>query len=151
MKSKFLMYVLALGWVFLAIFLTSGYFFNKLSSVSHSSLFSTVTWENHVKVFNGAIQCNLISDDLLERKSILKEQIFLKMRSREENSDGITYYFQDDTKLLESVMEHMLIEKACCPFFKFDLSILPFDGGFALRISGSEAALEIIKEFENSI
>jgi len=86
----------------------------------------------------------------LERKKILKETIFSKVVKKEESLNGYTYFFEDDSNLLASVLEHVQIEKACCPFFKFDISILPFSKGFALQISGSEAALEMIKEFELS-
>jgi len=132
----------------LALFLSSGYYFNKLSSDSAAFKFSPVTWDDHMQMFNGAIQCNLIEDDLLERKKLLKETIFSKVLKKEESLNGYIYYFNDDPNLLESVLEHIQIEKACCPFFKFDISILPFNNGFALQISGSEDAIEMIKDFE---
>lgn len=113
-------------------------------------MLSPISWDNHLQIFNGAIQCNLIGDDLLDRKLVLKERIFSKVIKREESLNGITYYFKDDSKLLESVLEHVQIEKACCPFFKLDISILPFNNGFALKISGSEDAIEMIKDFELS-
>jgi len=144
------MIILGLGWVFLALFLTSGYYFNKLNNDSNGFKFSPITWNNHIKVFNGAIQCNLIGDDLLDRKKMLKQTIFSKVLKRKESLNGITYYFNDDSNLLELVLEHVQIEKACCPFFKFDISILPFNNGFALQISGSEDALQMLKEFESS-
>ena len=80
----------------------------------------------------------------------MKEEIFAKVTKREKSKNGIIYYFENDPKLLQSVLEHVQIEKSCCPFFKFDISILPFDHGFALQISGSEDAMEFIKEFESS-
>lgn len=101
-----------------------------------------------MQIFNGVVQCNLIGDDLLDRKMILKENIFSNVQKREESLNGITYYFKDDSNLLESLLEHVQIEKACCPFFKFDISILPFNKGFALKISGSKEAIEMIKNFE---
>ena len=104
-----------------------------------------------MQLFEGAIQCNLIEEDLVERKKVLKEAIFSKVQKKEESSEGFIYYFEDDSELLSNVLEHVEIEKACCPFFKFDISILPFNNGFALQISGSEAALEMIKEFESGV
>ncbi len=149
MKRKILIIILGFGWIFLALFLTSGYYFNTLTNRSNGFKFSPIPWDNHLQVFNGAIQCNLIEDDLLDRKKILKQRIFSNVLKRVESEIGITYYFKDDFNLLESVLKHVQIERACCPFFKFDISILPFNNGFALQISGSKEALQMLKEFES--
>jgi len=146
MRKKTSTIILGLGWVLFALFLISGYFYNKLSDTSANYAFSPITWESHMQIFNGAVQCNLIGDELMERKAILKKEIFSKVEKRVESSNGLIFYFKDDINLLESVLEHMIIEKACCPFFKFDVSILPFDKGFALQISGSENAIEMVKK-----
>jgi len=150
MRRKILIILLSAGWFLFALSLTSGYYFKKLSYKSNEFKFSPIAWDDHLQVFNGAIQCNLIEDDLLERKQILKETIFSKVIKKERSLNGYLYYFDDDTKLLADVLEHVQIEKACCPFFKFDISILPFNNGFALQISGSEDAIEMIEEFDSS-
>ena len=144
------MVILGLGWVFLVLFLASAYFFNKLSDNSNASNFNPISWDNHMQVFNGAIQCKLLDDDLVARKKVLKETIFSQVIKKEESLNGFTYYFKDDPDLLASVFEHVQIEKACCSFFKFDISILPFKKGFAVQVSGSEDAFEMIKKFEAS-
>ena len=150
MRRKIMIITLSLGWVFLALFLTSGYYFNTLSNKTHTFKLSPITWEDHMQIFNGAIQCNMLEEDLLDRKRILKKTLFSKVEKREESLNGISYYFKDSPNLLESLLEHVQIEKACCPFFKFDISILPFNKGFALKVSGSKEALEMIKDFESS-
>lgn len=150
MKLKMLIAFLGLGWVFLALFLMSGYYYNKLSNNSERFQLSPITWESHMQVFNGVVQCNLMEEDLLKRKKVLKETVFSNVLQRKESADGVTYYFEYKANLLESVLEHVQIEKACCPFFKFDISILPFNQGFALQISGSEEALKMLKEIEPS-
>ena len=103
-----------------------------------------------MQMFNGVVQCNLIEEDLLNRKEVLKQDVFSHVFKRKESLNGVIYYFNDDPNLLESVLEHILIEKACCPFFKFDISILPFNNGFALQISGPEDALKMLREIESS-
>jgi len=148
-NKTILLVVLGMGWVFFALILSSNYFFNKFSISPEASSFNPITWENHMQLFNGAVQCNLIEEELLERKKLLKETIFSNVQRRVESSDGITYYFDDEADLIASVLEHVQIEKACCPFFKFDISILPFNNGFALKISGSEEAIEMIKGLES--
>lgn len=143
--------VLGLGWIILALFLVSGYFYEKLSIPSERTTFTPISWESHKQIFSGVVQCSLISEDLSIRKEELKKTIFSKVEKRKEDSNGIIFYFNDEPNLLESVLEHMMIERQCCPFFKFDVSILPFNKGFALQISGSEDAIEMVKEYELEI
>lgn len=150
MKNKVSIFVLSLGWVLLAIFLFSGYYFNKFSEGVNNTNFSPIAWEDHMQMFKGAVQCTLTDDDLLERKKLLKEKIFSKVNAKKEMPNGIAYYFSDDKLLLADAIEFILKEKACCPFFKFDLSILPFDNGFAIQISGSEEAMAMLKDFESN-
>ncbi len=151
MKKKLIIAILGLGWMLLALFLMSGYFFNQISGTDDAYPFNPIAWDSHIQMFNGALQCKLIGEELSERKKILQKEIFSNVERRNETSNGVIYYFNDDSILLETVLEHILIEKTCCPFFKFDVSILPFNYGFALQISGPEAALDLIKEYELEI
>ncbi len=143
--------ILGLGWIILAFFLVSGYYYEKFSIPSDSTAFIPISWESHKQIFHGVVQCSLIPEDLNIRKEELKKTIFSKVEKRKEDSNGIIFYFNDEPNLLESVLEHMMIERLCCPFFKFDVSILPFNKGFALQISGSEDAIEMIKAYELEI
>ena len=103
-----------------------------------------------MQVFKGALQCNLTNEKLLERKKILKEKIFSKVSKKEKKLNGFVYYFENEEILLNDALEFIQKEKACCPFFKFDISILPFDYGFAIQISGPDEVLEMLKDFENN-
>ena len=150
MKKNILFVLLSAGWFFLAVFLLSGYYFNKLSVGVDTSIFSPVSWGDHMQVFEGALQCSLTDEDLLERKQVLKESVFSKVTRKEEKTNGFVYYFKDEEGLLNDALEFIQKEKSCCPFFKFDVSILPFDHGFAIQISGSEEAIGMLKDFENN-
>lgn len=150
MKKYILTLFFASGWILFALFILSGYFFNRLSNEPKSSFFTPIRWENHLQIFDGAIQCSLVDEDLLERKNFLKEKIFSKAINKEITSTGLLYYFRDDPIVLGFILEFIEKEKACCPFVKFDLSILPFKQGMAIRISGSKEAIEFLKDFENS-
>ena len=84
----------------------------------------------------------------MERKENLRKNIFSKTKERIEISNGVIYRFEDNPELLTNALEFIQQEKACCPFFKFDISILPFQNGFAIQISGSELAKEMLIDFE---
>lgn len=144
--------ILFLGsaWVLLAIFILSSYFFNKYSNDNNQPAFMPIAWEDQKQFFKGAIQCSLTSEALLERKQQLKEKVFSKVIKKEQTQNGYIFYFNNDAKILEETLEFVLKEKACCPFFKFDISILPYNYGFAFQISGAEEALEMLEDFENN-
>lgn len=148
MKMRISMVLLGMGWVLLGLFLLSGSYYKKLTGTSNTSFLSPIAWEDHLQVFKGAVSCSLSSEELLERKVYLRESIMSKVDRKEVQANAYVFYFKDDPLLLQDIMEFMQKEKACCPFFKFDLSILPFEKGLALQISGSDEAFEMIKEME---
>ena len=136
-----------LGWILLILFLISGFVFNKFSSESRSA-FAPIAWEDHVTVMQGVISCSLTDAELIDRKLELKTKIFSKLKKKVELEDGFIYYFDDEKDLADNITEFMLKEKDCCPFFKFDLSILPFEKGIAFQISGSKEIKNMLIDFE---
>ncbi len=151
MKMQITTILLGLGWVLLGLFLLSGNYFKKLTGSTDHSFISPIPWEDHVKLFKGAVSCTLTSEELVERKAYLKEQVMSKVIRKEIQAGAHIFYFEDDPDLLRHLMEFVQEEKDCCPFFKFDLSILPFEQGIALQVSGSEAAMEMMKEEVNDL
>ena len=151
MKNKLLIPVLALGWVFLFLFLGSAYFFNSFTSDTNENVWSPIAWEEHLLVFDGALTCSLTSEELLERKQELKESIFPQLVKKVALDNGYIYYFEDDQQLAEDILEFIGKEKQCCPFFKFDFSVLPFNKGLALQISGSPAVKDFLKDMEQAL
>ncbi len=135
------------GWLLLILFLISGYVYNRFSDIPNDRNWTMVSWKNQKDMFSGLVQCSLTAAEEMERKEELKEEIFSKTIRTEEIQNGFVFFFEQDLELLKIAMEYVLKEKACCPFFKFDISILPFDQGFAIQLSGSEEAKEFIREF----
>lgn len=144
--------ILYLGWVLLVLFLGSGYIMNKFKSGTENFPFQPITWGEHLSVFEGALSCSLTSEELRERIAMLRKEVFPKMIKKEELEEGYIYYFEDEGDLAIKILEFIGKEKQCCPFFKFDLSILPFKKGLALQISGSEGVKAFLssKELEGS-
>lgn len=150
MNNRIRNVIFGLGWILLLLFLVSGYIFNKFSSDSKSA-FAPIAWEDHVAVMQGAISCSLTDEELIDRKLELKTKIFSKLKKKVELEDGFIYYFDDEKGLAATITEFLLKEKDCCPFFKFDLSILPFEKGIAFQISGSEGVKDFLLDFEKEI
>ncbi len=64
-----------------------------------------------------------------------------------ESSHGYIFYFKDESKLLESLTMFIVAEQNCCPFFRYNISILPNKKGLALEIAGPKAAKLMIQNF----
>ncbi|MFK8008499.1 MAG: hypothetical protein AB8H03_19225 [Saprospiraceae bacterium] len=150
MNSKIRNVIFGLGWILLILFLISGYVFNKFSGDSRSA-FAPIAWEDHVTVLQGALSCSLTDAELIDRKLELKTKIFSKLKKKVELDDGFVYYFDDEKELAAIITEFMLKEKDCCSFFKFDISILPFEKGIAFQISGSKGVKDLLVDFEKEV
>ncbi len=148
MKKSLFYFIMTSGWIVLAIFLVSGFYYNKFSDNKEHSNFHPIEWKDHLQLFEGVLQCSLSDSDLIDRKKVLKEKIFSKVINKEQKPNGFVYHFDYDESILHDILDFTKKEKACCPFFKFDISILPFDHGLAIQLSGSEEVVEILEDFE---
>jgi len=142
--------ILGLGWVLFILFLGSRYVMNQFKSGNDNSVFTPITWGEHLNVFEGALSCSLTSVELRDRIALLRTEIFPNLTKKEELADGFIYYFDDEGDIAIKILEFIGKEKQCCPFFKFDISVLPFKKGIALQISGSKGVKDFLlsKELE---
>ena len=136
---------LFLGWILLFLFVGTTILYNKFSSSREASLFTPIAWENQVAIVEGVIACSLTDSELAIRTEKLKMNLFSKVQKKVELEDGFVFYFEDKENLMDSLMEFIRFEKKCCPFFKFDLSILPYGNGIALKISGGEGVKDFLQ------
>ncbi len=144
MKIKSLL--CALGWLAFAALLIGSSIFNSFVSEGNQS-FESIIWKKNVQVFDGLLSCSLLPDDLNERVTMLKEELFTDEVETEELEDGYMFFFDDEGEVATKLLDFLDIEKQCCPFFKFDLSILPFKQGMALKISGGPRVKSFIEYY----
>ncbi len=76
----------------------------------------------------------------------LKEKIFRQIDRPKtiEEDDGFKYTLLDEKNLLRNLGEWMVYEQACCPFFRFDLTVTPNRGPIYLRIGGPKGVKEFL-------
>lgn len=91
------------------------------------------------------LQCTLTGSEFNDRKAALQNELFAHIIRMTEDKTGITLHFDDNDQLLVRLMEYIAEEKKCCSFMHFELSILPFQNGFSLRISGMDGVKEYVK------
>ena len=133
-----------LGW-FLFLFLLFAIFqFNRKTIVAKNFFSEINTWEDTNFEVNGELVCSLLPKEKQERQKQIKEVLVPFLIKKETIPNGIIFYFKDEENLSNQLMEFIALEKTCCPFFKFDLSILPFQQGIALQVSGMPGVKEFI-------
>lgn len=89
--------------------------------------------------------CRLTGPELTKRKIKLQKEVFARVQQVEEVNEGYIFHFPDDDKLLLRIMDYMLTEKQCCPFFRYDLGIKANGEGVILKVSGTPEAKETLK------
>jgi hypothetical protein len=87
------------------------------------------------------VACTLSGPELGVRREELGE-IFAGRLKAEELEDGYEFLFPWAARLAEFV----LFERACCPFFAFELGFEPGGGPIRLRVRGPEGAKSIVAE-----
>ncbi|MFT6814771.1 MAG: hypothetical protein ACJAZ3_000664 [Sphingobacteriales bacterium] len=113
-----------------------------------SILCSAQTFKNNSKVkktIANELVCKLEGKELQDRKEALQKDIFSTINRTEENELGYTFYFTYNEEFVIKLMDYVLAENNCCPFFNFNIS-LHSDDDVALNISGTEEMKSFIKE-----
>lgn len=94
---------------------------------------------------SGALVCLLTGADLIERKSALQKEVFSYIRSADEMDSGYVFHFEDNDELLLKLMDYILAEKKCCPFFRQEVIIKPNEGGISWTVSGPDGAKQMLE------
>ena len=92
-----------------------------------------------------AIVCSLTEPKLIERKALLKREIFSKVIESKESDYGYIYFFKDENDLLEKLSKFIIEEQKCCPFFTYNISIQSNTNGIALEIAGPIGAKMLLR------
>jgi hypothetical protein len=82
------------------------------------------------------LACNLTGADLQARGEVARA-LFASAHQTRELPDGYSYAFASDTASVRRVEEFIEGERACCPFFTFELRFEPEHGPLWLTIRGS--------------
>lgn len=93
----------------------------------------------------GQISCSLDEKALEKRKAIFHKTFTSKAEKVEETENGYQFRFKDEGKLNEQLFKFILTEKKCCPFFQYDLKVLPYNEGIHLTVSGDKDVKAFLK------
>ena len=101
-------------------------------------------------ISDSGLSCQLSGDKFQKRKAMLKNEIFTLVEKTEELEQGFSFHFKEKQGLDAKLLELVIAERNCCPFFEIKLHFLPFQTGINLEITGQKGVKEFIKtEFLN--
>ena len=88
--------------------------------------------------------CTLSEPELRKRKGDLQKGIFSQILQTEELEKGYSLHFPDEKGFALKLVDYVLAERACCPFFQFNLQLGAYQSGIQLDISGPEGVKEMM-------
>lgn len=91
------------------------------------------------------MQCKLTAPELRERKATVIAQLKNQVLQKTELENGFAYRFEGADAMLDALVAFVKMERRCCDFFNFQLSIRG-DGREAwLEITGPEGTKDFIR------
>jgi hypothetical protein len=93
------------------------------------------------------IACTLTDSDFQERRTDLLNAVAGSVVELKELENGYAYRFPSDGSWLTTLANLISVERACCPFLRFDLRVEPAEGPIWLELTGPPGT----KDFLNSI
>ena len=92
------------------------------------------------------IACSLTDNELRERRKKVLNKIAALLIDSRELPDGFRYRFSIDDSILQNLITVINLERKCCPFLNFKLSLEAGEDFASLDLTGRQGAKETIKE-----
>lgn len=92
------------------------------------------------------IVCTLNDAEFRERERNVLQTIKASMLSTDETDSGYAFRFPSDDASFAALNEFIVLERRCCPFLDFKLTIPRGLGEIRLELSGPEGAKEFIAD-----
>jgi hypothetical protein len=88
------------------------------------------------------IACNMdaISEDQLASYQSVRELLQAACVAVQERPRAVAFRYPARPELLAAASEWISLERRCCAFLGFELSVAPGENEFTLQVGGSEAA-----------
>lgn len=93
------------------------------------------------------IACDLSSLDAPQRRRRrkLQERLRADIKEARELKDGYAFRHSSEASVLLELAEFAALERLCCPFFGFEISIGRDGGPVWFRITGGEEAKKVLR------
>jgi hypothetical protein len=95
------------------------------------------------------IACSLTGAELQERRRTVLQNLKRLVVERREIKDGFAYSFQSDGQRLFEIASMIDLERQCCPFLRFHVTVEPGNGPIILELTGPDGTKEFLAEIFN--
>jgi len=92
------------------------------------------------------VACNLTGAEYAMREEEVIANIFGSCEQVQELSDGYAFRFPGDEQWAARLLQFVIEERKCCPFFTFNLLFEPEKGPIWLQLRGDERVKLFVKE-----
>jgi hypothetical protein len=91
------------------------------------------------------IACDLTAAELQERRNTVLERVRRSVVDVKELEDGFAYSFSSEGEQLKELAGLIDLERRCCPFLRFRLTIEAGGGPFCLEITGPDGTKDFLR------
>jgi hypothetical protein len=92
-----------------------------------------------------ALACLLTGKDLAARGEVV-QPLMASHQQLQELEDGYAFQFPGESEWIQRVVTFIAEERACCPFFTFELQCEPNLGPIWLRLRGSAEIKALLRD-----
>lgn len=93
------------------------------------------------------VACSLTEPELRERITAVLQKVGLGVLEVVELENGYAYRFPTDDKWLGELINLVRLERQCCPFLTFKISVEHSEGSVWLELSGPSGTKEFLPSF----
>lgn len=93
----------------------------------------------------GALACLLTGKDRAARGEVV-QPLLASHQQMQELEDGYAFQFPGESEWIQRVVTFVAEERACCPFFTFELHYEPNLGPIWLRLRGSAEIKALLRD-----
>lgn len=90
------------------------------------------------------VACSLTESELQERRSSVLQKLKRAVLEVKELSDGYAYRFPSDDALIVELAELVSLERRCCQFLRFGITVEPDGGPVWLEMSGPQGTKDFL-------
>jgi len=100
---------------------------------------------SEAKSVNLPVACNLTGPELQERRRTVLQQVRSAVVEMKELENGYAYCFRSQPELVTELAQLIDLERQCCPFLTFRLTIAADTGPIWLGMTGPEGTKEFLQ------
>ena len=90
------------------------------------------------------VACSLTEAGLQERRSSVLQKLKLAVVEVKELRDGYAYRFPSDDALIAELAQLVSLERRCCEFLRFGITVEPGHGPVWLEMSGPQGTKDFL-------